>query len=54
MLKPPCKDCKSREPGCHARCGLYEEYKGDLGEIARQRQDEASVLRYFREEANRK
>lgn len=26
MLKPPCKDCKKRQIGCHSVCPEYNEY----------------------------
>lgn len=30
MTKPPCKDCKQREIGCHANCDLYKHYKKEF------------------------
>lgn len=29
MSKSPCKDCKDRELGCHAKCDKYIAFKMD-------------------------
>lgn len=26
-MKPPCKDCESRDSHCHSKCSEYKEYK---------------------------
>lgn len=26
-LRPPCKDCERRDPGCHDKCPDYISYK---------------------------
>lgn len=44
MTKPPCKDCKQREIGCHSNCDLYKQYKqkfeSEKEEISRLRSKE--------------
>ena len=30
MITAPCKDCKDREPCCHAKCEKYKEYRDAL------------------------
>lgn len=27
MIKPPCKNCEKRHPGCHGKCEAYIAYK---------------------------
>lgn len=38
MTDGPCKDCSSREPGCHAKCDRYKAWKEDLKYINDARQ----------------
>lgn len=32
MIKPPCKGCQERYPGCHDRCLEFKDYKRKLAE----------------------
>jgi hypothetical protein len=42
MSKAPCKDCKERELGCHAKCEKYIDFK-------QEREQENKVEREYKE-----
>ena len=37
-MRAPCKGCEKREPGCHDRCEVYQEW------IAAKRADHADMI----------
>lgn len=37
MIKPPCKNCPGRYPGCHDKCPDYQEYNKQQEKIREQR-----------------
>lgn len=45
----PCRECPGRYPGCHAKCSRYTDFRRrtDAANLARQREND--VLRYIRE-----
>lgn len=43
MIKPPCKDCERRAPGCHGKCEAYIEYKQKHDEAYRRERDMRAI-----------
>lgn len=45
MIKPPCKNCADRKPGCHGQCEGYLEYK-NKNDRARQKERDMRHLEH--------
>ena len=41
----PCKDCNSREAGCHSSCKLYNNWKSEFAESSQALFDENQKLK---------
>ena len=48
---PPCRNCKYRNPECHAHCGAYLKYVEDNEKYKAENQD-GEVREYIRDRAN--
>ena len=43
-IKPVCKDCEKRNPGCHSICRDYISYKEKLDELNRKIKEEKTIF----------
>lgn len=49
MLRPNCKDCTKRYPGCHDKCESFIEYRKEYDRIRDLRQKDIDLERGLRD-----
>lgn len=48
MVKPPCKNCELRYPGCHGKCPEYHRYKEEYQKFKRYMTEQIQALSTYR------